>query len=58
MTRNEINEFIETMEEIGDVWEAEDVERVYGDYTLESALSERKSEIGQFGKIIETVLNH
>ena len=31
MTKIEIATFIERMEEIGDIWEEADVERVYGD---------------------------
>lgn len=31
MTKTEINTFIETMEEIGDIWTPEQVEDVYGD---------------------------
>ncbi|WP_268890089.1 hypothetical protein [Mogibacterium kristiansenii] len=37
-----MNLFIEEMEEIGDVWEPEDVERVYGVSSLEEALEDRK----------------
>lgn len=46
MTKTEMNEFIEIMGEIGDVWEVEDVERVYGDKSLEDALNARKTSIG------------
>ena len=38
MTKAEIETFIERMEEIGDVWEEADVERVYGDRSLEDHL--------------------
>lgn len=58
MTRNEIDAFIEEMEEIGDVWEPDDVERVYGDMTLADALDSRKSEMGTFFDIIAKVLNN
>ena len=47
MTNTEINEFIERMEEIGDIWEPEDVQRVYGDGTLEEALQDRMSLMNQ-----------
>lgn len=57
MKKDEINEFIEEMEEIGDVWEPEDVERVYGDTSLEEALGERRSELGSFFNIIGNILN-
>ncbi|MCD8018727.1 MAG: hypothetical protein LUF92_03830 [Clostridiales bacterium] len=57
MTRQEIDTFIETMEEIGDEWTLEDVERVYGDDSLEDALADRKASVAIFGDIIGTVLN-
>lgn len=43
MTDIEINEFIDTMGQIGDLWTKEQVQDVYGDYTLEDALAERQS---------------
>ncbi|WP_026523284.1 hypothetical protein [Butyrivibrio sp. MB2005] len=48
MNREEIDQFIEKMEEIGDVWEAEDVERVYGNDSLEDALDSRTSEVNLY----------
>lgn len=57
MTRDEINEFIERMEEIGDVWEYEDAERVYGDRSLEDALNDRMSDMHAFANIIGMVIN-
>lgn len=57
MTKSELNEFIERMEVIGDIWSLEDAKRVYGNKTLEEALSERLSAIQIFGNIIGTVLN-
>lgn len=44
------------MEEIGDKWELEDVERVYGNCSLEEALSDRKRNIGMLFNIISKVL--
>ena len=58
MTKHEIHEFIEKMEEIGDVWEEADVERVYGSMTLEAALNDRRSAVDQFFGIIGKVLNN
>ena len=57
MDKRDIEEFIEEMNGIGDVWQAEDVERVYGEYTLAEALADRKASIGIFGDIISKVLN-
>lgn len=57
MKKGEINAFIEEMEEIGDRWEPEDVERVYRDTSLEVALSSRKSELGSFFDNIGKILN-
>lgn len=44
MTETEIQMFIETMEELGDNWTPEQVKDVYGDYTYEAAINERKQE--------------
>lgn len=44
MTKTEIQMFIETMEELGDAWTPDQVKDVYGDYTYEAAISERKQE--------------
>ena len=57
MKENEINTFIERMEEIGDLWEPEDVERVYGDRSLEDALDDRMADMSAFASIIGTILN-
>ena len=38
MTTEEINTFIETMEEFGDHWTVERVKDVYGDKSLEEAI--------------------
>ena len=57
MTKIEINIFIERMEEIGDLWEPEDVERVYGDRSLEDALEDRMTDMSAFANIIGTILN-
>lgn len=54
----EINTFIERMEEIGDEWEPEDVQRVYGNMSLDEALADRMNDIGMFANIISTILNH
>ncbi len=57
MTKQEIYTFIEEMKEIGDEWEFEDVERVYGDESLEEALADRKSNISTFFDSIGKILN-
>lgn len=57
MKKSEVNSFIEEMEEIGDVWEPEDVERVYGNSSLEEALEDRKTSLGKLFDIIGTVIN-
>ena len=57
MTKSEINTFIERMEEIGDIWEEEDVERVYGSRSLEEALNDRMSDMTAFANIIGTIIN-
>ena len=52
MTKAEILTFIEEMEAIGDKWTPEQVESVYGNYTLERALSERKASVGMYLDIL------
>lgn len=41
MKKQEIQEFIDTMEEISDVWGTDGAERVYGSISLETALKDR-----------------
>lgn len=57
MTTAEIHTFIETMEEVGDVWTPEQVEEVYGTSTLQDAIAERRSTVSKFANIIGAVLN-
>ena len=57
MTKIEIDSFIERMEEIGDIWEPEDVERVYGNQSLEDAIEDRMGDMMAFGNIMATILN-
>jgi len=56
MTVTEGNTFIETMEEIGDLWSINQVMDVYADYTLQDALRERMESISKFADIIGTIL--
>ena len=58
MTKQEIREFIEIMEEIGDVWTEDQVEDVYGNMSLEEAVRDRKASLGTFFDIIDKVINH
>ena len=57
MTDKEINTFIETMEEFGDIWTVEQVKDVYGKKTLEEAIADRQSSHAKFADIIRTVIN-
>ena len=57
MNNNEINTFIERMEEAGDIWKREDVERVYGNVSLEEALQDRMNDLHWFADIISKVIN-
>lgn len=57
MTKQEINQFIEEMEELGDIWTPEQVERCYGTDSLSDALDARRGELGVFADIIGKVLN-
>lgn len=56
MTKIEIQTFIETMEEIGDIWTEEEVERAYGEDTLEEALANRSAEVNLFLNTLGTAL--
>lgn len=49
--------FIEETETIGDEWTPEQVENVYGDFSLEDALADRKSSLDTFFGIIGKVIN-
>ena len=57
MTKGEINTFIETMEEFGDIWTADQVEEIYGSSTLEEAIADRKSSHEKMADLIGKVIN-
>lgn len=57
MKGTDIAAFIEEMETIGDEWTPEQVENVYGDFSLEDALADRKSSLDTFFGIIGKVIN-
>ncbi len=54
--KTEMYIFMEEMEAIGDTWTLEEVERVYGNSTLDEALADRKGAMGMFFNAIESVL--
>lgn len=58
MTKEERKYFIERMEEYGDIWEDEDVKRVYGKKSLQYALEDRIGDMNAWGHIMGMVLNH
>ena len=57
MTKAEINTFIETMEEFGDIWTADQVEEVYGSSSLKEAIADRKSSHEKMADLIGKVIN-
>ena len=57
MNKQEINEFIEKMEEVGDVWTEEQVNDVYGDSSFEDALADRQSSLDHMSDIISKVID-
>lgn len=57
MTKAEINTFIETMEEFGDIWTADQVEEVYGSSTLKEAIADHKSSHEKMADLIGKVIN-
>ena len=58
MKKKDIDAFIEEMESIGDEWTPEQVKDVYGNSTLDDALTDRKSSVGTFFDIIGKVINN
>ena len=57
MNKQEINEFIEKMKEVGDVWTEEQVNDVYDDSSFEDALADRKSSLDHMSDIISKVID-
>lgn len=57
MTKTEINTFIETMEEFGDIWTTDQVEEVYGSNTLDEAIADRRSSHEKMADLIGKVIN-
>ncbi|MBP1533197.1 MAG: hypothetical protein J6I46_01175 [Ruminococcus sp.] len=57
MNKSEINIFIAEMKHIGDFWEPTDVERVYGDKTLDEALADRKEALVEQAEIFNIIAN-
>ena len=52
MTKQEVQEFIERMQEAGDDWTEEDVVRVYGKKSLEEATATRLHELELMADIL------
>lgn len=57
MRKNDVDIFIEEMETIGDVWIPEQVENVYGDFSLEEAINDRKAVMATFINAIGKIVN-
>jgi len=57
MTNTEALTFIETFEDIGDIWTVEQVMDVYSDTSLDDAIADRKASLSHLVDIAETVLN-
>ena len=59
MNKQEINEFIEKTEEVGDVWTEEQVQvnDVYGDSSFEDTLADRQSSLDHMSDIISKAIN-
>lgn len=56
MTKSEASLFIETFEDIGDIWTVEQVMDTYGDVSLNDAIADRKASLRHLVDIAETVL--
>ena len=52
MNKIEIDTFIETTGEFGDVWTTEQVQDVYGDKSLDEALADRRASYEHMSNII------
>lgn len=57
MNKVEIDTFIETTGEFGDVWTIEQVQDVYGDKTLSEALADRRVSYEHMASIIGNTIN-
>lgn len=57
MKKKEIIMFIDEMESIGDEWTPDQVEDVYGDFSLEEALADRKASLDSFLNIMGKVIS-
>ena len=57
MNKQEINEFIKKMKEVGDVWTEEQVNDMYGDSSFEDALADRQSSLDHMSDIINKAIN-
>lgn len=57
MSNTEALTFIETFEDIGDIWTVEQVMDVYGDTSLDDAIADRKASLSHLVDIAKTVLN-
>lgn len=59
MTKQEIEVFIETMEEIGDKWTVKEVEDShFSKMSLEDAIKERKAEVDTYLDSVSTVVKY
>lgn len=57
MNKVEIDTFIETTGEFGDVWTVEQVQDVYGDISLDQALADRRASYEHISNIIGNSIN-
>lgn len=57
MNKIEIDTFIETTGEFGDVWTVEQVQDVYGDKPLDEALADRRASYEHMSNIIGNSIN-
>lgn len=57
MNKIEIDTFIETTGEFGDVWTVEQVRDVYGDKSLDEALADRRASYEHISNIIGNSIN-
>lgn len=58
MNKNEIWSFIEELGHLGDEWTEEQVNDVYGDWSYQDAVDDRKSDIAWFGNIVLEVKSY
>ncbi|MBO5667294.1 MAG: hypothetical protein J6S45_07590 [Firmicutes bacterium] len=57
MTKSELYEFVDTMNQMGDDWDVGQADAVYGNWSLEDAINDRTQNMDMFGDPIDSLIN-